>query len=332
MVHRRAGLLVAVQREGDSMPISPELAGGLNSGLERFYDVFSKERGRQDALKQAALEAEMKRQALEQQKLEQDRQFGFLSGDKFNYQKKSDKNKEIVGAAGNGLILDYDADGNVIGTRTNNNYLKARHPGGGFLTSAVDNPKLNIPGYSASSGVAARPEDVAKLRQAKSVVDNIKTMSAELAALVRKSGQSVVSSADKNRKSKLYADLKVELKNAAELGALAGPDIALLEESLGSNPASMGGLIGNMFDSKETMANRFEQFGPDVEKRFNARASAFGYTPNQQPGLVGQPAQGSGGFVGEAVAAPGPKAGQVVDGYQFIGGNPSDQKSWKKVK
>lgn len=37
-------------------------------------------------------------------------------------------------------------------------------------------------------------------------------------------------------------------------------------------------------------------------------------------------------IVGGGSAPAGPKPGDIVDGYEFLGGNPADQKNWKQVK
>jgi hypothetical protein len=39
-----------------------------------------------------------------------------------------------------------------------------------------------------------------------------------------------------------------------------------------------------------------------------------------------------GGIIQEAVASDVPKQGEVVDGYEFIGGNPADKSNWRKAK
>lgn len=44
-------------------------------------------------------------------------------------------------------------------------------------------------------------------------------------------------------------------------------------------------------------------------------------------GLIAEPKRG---LVKEAAAPSGPKRGDVVDGYEFVGGDPADQKSWRK--
>lgn len=51
---------------------------------------------------------------------------------------------------------------------------------------------------------------------------------------------------------------------------------------------------------------------------------------NRELAISGLEAEIPGGFKSASPAPSGPKAGEVVDGYRFKGGNPADPKSWEK--
>jgi len=84
---------------------------------------------------------------------------------------------------------------------------------------------------------------------------------------------------------------------------------------------------------------RLSKFVPDMtdsEPQFMGKMTSFEATLNSIA-TEREKAQRKGGVYirqpqGAATTAPGgPEIGSVVDGFRFMGGNPADQKSWKKV-
>ncbi len=104
--------------------------------------------------------------------------------------------------------------------------------------------------------------------------------------------------------------MKLQAKNLEDLGVLNGPDLSLVNETLGGlNPTNLA-LLG-----PEKAAERLQAALDSANKVMNNAASARNYKPK-----------------GQGVSAPAaPKQGHVEDGYIFLGGDPKNPQSWAKA-
>ena len=149
--------------------------------------------------------------------------------------------------------------------------------------------------------------------------------------------------------SKAVDDLEVALVKGGNRYSLIGDNdftsaLDRAAESFGRMQS--GGAINK--DEEARFINMIRALGDDRSRTYSKVAEArreadsrfetLGFSASEVPEIVKSrksletavAAAKQKGGAGEAVAAPMPKQGHIEDGYEFIGGNPSDPKSWKK--
>ena len=111
-----------------------------------------------------------------------------------------------------------------------------------------------------------------------------------------------------------FTSLQMGLKNALELGALAGPDISILNGMLVDPTSPRATLIG---------PTGIKEQANGMKKYLRNRGTAV-FEAHKLP----VPSE----FQSETTAPAGaPMAGTIKDGYRFKGGNPADAKNWEKL-
>lgn len=134
---------------------------------------------------------------------------------------------------------------------------------------------------------------------------------------------------EKARYDTLYTQLTTAFKDAEALGALAAADMTLVRQNI----ANSGGIENYV---KNTLTGTNVDTVKDQLKLIRAHA---GDVYNNNKKILGSVYKGKSfedtfktvdDLYNQADYKSGPKAGDVVDGYRFKGGNPADQNSWEK--
>lgn len=115
----------------------------------------------------------------------------------------------------------------------------------------------------------------------------------------------------------LVADLRMQLKEAQALGALTGPDVAMLDQALASPTSMRGAAYG-----REGLGTQLTEVRSSLQRRKNALAAEY-----NRPELAG-----SGGAATKTPTPGAPAVGTVQDGFRFKGGNPADANAWERVR
>lgn len=296
------------------------LAEGIKSGVESYNDA-----------RKAKLAMEQKQQELAAQKAQQDRAYD-LEKQKFDYEKKKGLLGAKTGLLEKGLEADFDNDTyDVKNVRPIPGYQKPVDPMVEALRNLTIQQKkqdltetetkrkekdlsLEVPGV----GKALTEQDAKELKEATAAKKNFDSKIQEMIDLRKKhGGGTLLNREDVARGKQLSKDLLLEYKNMAKLGVLSQADEAIINAIIPEDPLqySAAGLLG-----QDPILKKLESFKKDAEKDYQNRLG-LRLRPQQNQGLL---KQGS-------VPSGGPKVGQIEDGHEFLGGDPSNPASWRPV-
>lgn len=161
--------------------------------------------------------------------------------------------------------------------------------------------KTVIPGYKRNQDIEVRPEDVSKLRDAKSEIEALNSSIDELTGLIDKHGTIVspfhpfspeLSKARAQMQGAL-TDIQMKAKGPAmyELGVLSGPDKMILDDATG-NPTNLQSIFtGGAAAVKE----RLRGVRARAAARIQAKLTNSGYSPDVDPAAAPSTATPSAG-------------------------------------
>lgn len=134
-----------------------------------------------------------------------------------------------------------------------------------------------VPGLEVAPGAAPTAEDAKKVKASMASAERMRAYVKELRDLHTKAGTEYVG-ADAVRMGQLTKAIQLEAKNIAELGALSGPDMELMQSIAGTDPTSLGANVKAMFgsDNTDTALDGLEKWTGD---QLNASQKTYGYQP-----------------------------------------------------
>lgn len=152
-----------------------------------------------------------------------------------------------------------------------------------------------VSGLEPAPGQNPSAEDAKKVKASMAAAERMGAYVRELRELHKKSGTELSGPAAA-RMSQLHTAIKLEGKNIAELGALSGPDMALMESLAGADPSSFGANVKGAFgfDNTQTSLEGIEKWTTDTVK---ANQKVYGYQPkdgSKAPAVAAPPAVGAG--------------------------------------
>lgn len=172
----------------------------------------------------------------------------------------------------------------------------------------------HVGGWQLAEGATPTADDAKKFKSgvsaARSLLENVN----EYKNLVDQYG-SEMGGKVAQRMDSLVRDIQLGAKNEDlyGLGVLTGPDLALLEEVVGSAPTGFGSKLNPFAGSKA--GNKADQFRQMLNTRLNAKAKTYGFEPQadwQQLAAGGKPQEKRGGSgvpgASSAVAGDMPQA------------------------
>lgn len=138
-----------------------------------------------------------------------------------------------------------------------------------------------IPGYESSSGLKLSSAEIDKLRTKEGSRKSIEDTAEELKAAFSQSGyfdRALPASRLNTKINSLITDLQLEAKEAANLGALTGPDLDLVNNLIGKFTGPIDALRGN-----QAAISAIDDVKNILSKKVRSQIEARGLTPINQP-------------------------------------------------
>lgn len=180
------------------------------------------------------------------------------------------------------------------------------------LKRQEEEQKREVPGYQRDLTVIPSEKDVETLKAIRSKYGSIESGLGSLKDLVSEHGTKIWPDETKTKMTGIYNDLKVQLKELANLGALTKDDLALVEGQL-RDPTS----IMNLFQDKGVLES-IDQTLKNARARVESEATARGFTPqflDKEQAVSKTKGKGNNGLLSsEAVAAPTEK---TINGVKY---------------
>jgi hypothetical protein len=171
-------------------------------------------------------------------------------------------------------------------------------------------------------GKAERPPEA--YLKGMSGVNELRNAVANYRVVLEKNGgpNAMATGAARGELKSAFTAMQMAMKNAMELGALAGPDVDILN-GLIIDPTSMKADFVLKGPGMNAQLQQVDKFLDNKESILSGTYQAPNPMRGKQPAAALTP----------AVAAPAaPKLGAVDGGYLYTGGDPANPKSWQKVK
>lgn len=177
----------------------------------------------------------------------------------------------------------------------------------------------NIGGWKLAEGATPTTDDAKKFKSgasaARALLENLNTYQ----SLLNEHGTELGGKTAEQMKS-LVRDIQLGAKNEDlySLGVLTGPDLALLEEIVGTAPTGVMSKLNPMEWGGRRAKNNAQQFRENLNSRINAKAKTYGFEPQEEwtklaGGGDAQKEKPRNGFGPSAVAGemPAPPAGMI---------------------
>lgn len=135
--------------------------------------------------------------------------------------------------------------------------------------------KSNIPGLEIEEGASPSSDDAKRVKTAMVAANTMGGYINELRNLYRNQGPSMMGpTAEKQRQ--LITAIQLEAKTVAELGALSGPDLGLMQSVAGADPTTFQGFLKSSFGLSDPNA-ALDQLDKWMHVKVNALKKTYGY-------------------------------------------------------
>lgn len=144
---------------------------------------------------------------------------------------------------------------------------------------------VQVPGFDVQPGVRPTPQDAETIKKINAANGEMLRSISDLRRLHAQYGTKVTGAGALNMRQTLTA-LKLAAKTIADLGALSGPDMGLMNDLAGGDPTTIEASAKAFFgvDNTEAALQQLERW---AQNRISAAAEARGYRPKP----AGQPAR-----------------------------------------
>jgi len=179
-----------------------------------------------------------------------------------------------------------------------NSVLDQRAPAAPVATTTPQMPQAGMPLKGARKEAPAKFNDTDM--QLAGLAGSLKEFKDEVGKNLTTGAKFLPSGADTARMQAKYTSLLMGVKDLYTLGALAGPDMAIIESQL-TNPASWSG----KFTTKKGFEEQIQVIEDMLKRSATNVENTYGRTPKAtREALKGLPSGGSGGFAGATADNP----------------------------
>lgn len=134
-----------------------------------------------------------------------------------------------------------------------------------------------VPGFEVAPGATPSVEDSKKVKDMAAARERMLPAISELRDLHRRVGLTL-SGPDAEQENRLLTQLQIESKNIAGLGALSGPDYALMHAISTTDPTSIGSVLKQFFGVTD-INKALDAMERWATNNLQGTAKALGYTP-----------------------------------------------------
>lgn len=289
------------------------LLGGIGEGLNRFADSYSRTRDKENQIRaeQEKLKYQQESDALDR-RLKAHSQ-GVQMGDNGEmvytpeHQQKMETDrlkteaeiKELNSRAG------YKKDKDPFERQVKLHEFKEEQE------KRKRREQAKVRGFDVSEDITPSSKDAEEVKKQSAATEQIKATVKRIKDLVEKNqGTKIIPGESKDALSREYTNLKLQMKEAANLGALTGPDVALMEQ-MAPDPTS---IYSTLKYDKEGLLKGYDDVSAAADRGLIAAAESRGYLrpKNKDPGgLINQDPQSG------AVASPDLNSVKVINGVTY---------------
>lgn len=137
--------------------------------------------------------------------------------------------------------------------------------------------ELNVPGYSRTGEVTQTTNEAQKTRDAIGVANSIKQGLEVLKNQVKENGNFEWGGSEGAAMDATATDLRLQLKELANLGVLSGPDYMLMLKQIPDTTS-----LGQFFTRNSTTGGQLDAVMDNINRKVAASMKAKGYTPSAQ--------------------------------------------------
>lgn len=135
--------------------------------------------------------------------------------------------------------------------------------------------ELNVPGYDRTGEVTQTKTEAEKARSAMGTADTVLRGIDTLKAQMKEHGNFEWGGKGGAAMDATATDLRLQLKELANLGVLSGPDYALMLKQIPDTTS-----LGQMFTRNDTTNSQLDSVTESIKRRVEASMKAKGYMPN----------------------------------------------------
>lgn len=171
--------------------------------------------------------------------------------------------------------MDARQDKQIQASRQNAEIMAGRRVGEAMRKEDLEREKAMVPGMTYVGEYTPTTDDAKKVKEWKAKVNDLNASIDDLSSLVRQSGLRFIPGEKTDDLDSAYTAVAIQMKEAAALGALSGPDYRLMTKMVGS-PTSA---INNVKLSKEQYLGLLQKLKARANNSYLSKVSAMGYEP-----------------------------------------------------